>query len=112
MIIFIDDKFPNIEGAHKANVGIHGIHFSSVQSLKNELKKHSSFWRIAGSFLLDMLPIVFGILIAVSINSWREKSHTKEFEKFYLSKNFYFLSSLPNYFNLYCLKYFNNKQLK
>ncbi len=63
---------------------IHNIERKPART-KKELKEHSSFWRVVGSFFLDMLPIVFGILIAVSINSWRERSHDKELEKFYLT---------------------------
>ena len=47
-------------------------------------KKNKNIWLIIGSFLLDMLPVIFGILIAISINGWREKNKEHKLEKFYL----------------------------
>lgn len=63
---------------------IHNVEHKPARTKKELKKEHRSFWRIVGSFILDMLPIVFGILIAVGINSWKEKGHTKDLEKFYL----------------------------
>src|SRR5215204_5107555 len=48
-------------------------------------KKDRKIGRILGSFFLDMLPVIFGILIAVGINSWRESKHDKKIERFYLT---------------------------
>jgi hypothetical protein len=62
----------------------HVEHHKPVLTEEQLNKKNRKFWRIIGSFLLDMLPVIFGILIAVGINSARERSHDKHLEQFYL----------------------------
>jgi hypothetical protein len=62
----------------------HVEHHKPVLTEAQLKKKDRKFWHILGSFLLDMLPVIFGILIAVGINSMKEKSHEKKLEKFYL----------------------------
>jgi len=62
----------------------HVEHHKPVLTEKQLNKKDRNFWRILGSFFLDMLPVIFGILIAVGINSTRERSHNKHLEQFYL----------------------------
>lgn len=65
---------------------IHHVEHHHPKLTKKELQKDKrNFWRIAGSFLLDMLPVIFGILIAVGINGWREKAHEKKLERYYLT---------------------------
>src|SRR5687767_1090780 len=64
---------------------IHNVEHKPGRTKKQLKSENKSVWRILGSFILDMLPIIFGILIAVSINSWKETSHTKDLEKFYLT---------------------------
>ena len=62
----------------------HVEHHKPVLTEEQLNKKNPKFWRILGSFFLDMLPIIFGILIAVGINSMRERTHDKHLELFYL----------------------------
>jgi hypothetical protein len=49
------------------------------------VKPSSKVLKFLVAFLLDMLPIILGILIAVGINNWNEKRKDHEQERFYLS---------------------------
>ena len=62
----------------------HHVEHKPHHTEKELRKKDWRFWNVIGSFLLDMLPIIFGILIAVGINNWREHRSEKKQEVFYL----------------------------
>ena len=63
----------------------HVEHHKPVLTEAELRKKKPGTGRILGSFFLDMLPVIFGILIAVGINSWRERKHDRKIERFYLA---------------------------
>lgn len=64
---------------------IHIEHHKPVHT-HNALEKKKGFWVILKELFIDMIPVVIGILIALSFNSIKESWKEKKEETYYLNR--------------------------
>jgi len=65
---------------------IHPIEYHKPVHTADQMNKKRNFFRTILAFMLDMLPIILGLLIATGINEWRDYRHHREEERIYLKK--------------------------
>lgn len=64
---------------------IHVEHHKPVHT-QHAIEKKKGFWKILKELFIDMIPVVIGILIALSFNSIKESWKEKKEEKYYLGR--------------------------
>jgi hypothetical protein len=64
---------------------IHIEHHKPVHT-HHAIQKRKGFWTVLKELFIDMIPVVIGILIALSFNSIKESWKEKKEEKYYLSR--------------------------